>query len=96
MATVTPAKSSERGPDLEDPMFQQLAEIMEASGLTINGDKEFDPKIHHPDLAKRVFSEGMIAMGESYMDGWWDCDAMDEMVTRAMVCLLYTSPSPRD
>ena len=85
MATVTPAKSSERGSDLDDPMFQQLAEIMEASGLTINGDKEFDPKIHHPDLAKRVFSEGMIAMGESYMDGWWDCDAMDEMVTRAMV-----------
>ncbi len=85
MATSTPVGSLDAGPDLNDPMFQQLAEIMEASGLTINGDEEFDPKIYHPDLAKRIFSEGMIAMGESYMDGWWDCDAMDEMVTRAMV-----------
>ena len=80
-------KSSEEfgTPDLSDPMFEQLIAIMESSGLKVNGDAPHDPQIHHPDLAKRVFGEGMIAMGESYMDGWWDCDAMDEMVTRGMV-----------
>jgi len=72
-------------PDLSDPMFEQLIAIMESSGLKVNGDAPHDPQIHHPDLAKRVFGEGMIAMGESYMDGWWDCEAMDEMVTRGMV-----------
>jgi len=71
-------------PDLNDPMFQQLTAIMEASGVTINGDRKLDPQVHHPDLAKRVFAEGMIAMGESYMDGWWDCEALDEMITEAM------------
>ena len=80
-------KSSEEfgTPDLSDPMFEQLIAIMESSGLKVNGDEPHDPQIHHPDLAKRVFGEGMIAMGESYMDGWWDCEAMDEMVTRGMV-----------
>ena len=80
-------KSSEEfgTPDLSDPMFEQLIAIMESSGLKVNGDAPHDPQIHHPDLAKRVFGEGMIAMGESYMDGWWDCEAMDEMVTRGMV-----------
>jgi len=83
MNDVSPA--SQTAPDLNDPMFQQLSAIVEASGLKFNGDRDFDPQVHHPDLAKRIFSEGMIAMGESYMDGWWDCEAMDEMVTRAMI-----------
>lgn len=78
-------RSTETSPDLDDPMFQQLAAIVESSGLKINGERDIDPQIHHPDLAKRIFAEGMIAMGESYMDGWWDCQALDEMVTRGMV-----------
>ena len=71
--------------DLNDPMMDQLAAIMAGSGLTINGDRPEDPQIHNQDIARRVFAEGMIAMGESYMDGWWDCEAMDEMVAKAMV-----------
>ena len=84
MTLASSTETPETAPDLDDPMFQQLAAIMEASGLTINGERDFDPQVHHPDLAKRIFSEGMIAMGESYMDGWWDCDALDDMVTQAM------------
>jgi len=81
--TTTPSPLREP-PDLNAPMFQQLSAIMEASGITINGDQKFDPQVHHPDLAKRVFGEGMIAMGESYMEGWWDCEALDEMITELM------------
>jgi len=54
-APSTPAPLREP-PDLNDPMFQQLSAIMEASGITINGDQKFDPQVHHPDLAKRVAS----------------------------------------
>jgi cyclopropane-fatty-acyl-phospholipid synthase len=28
--------------------------------------------------------EGLLGAGESYMDGWWDCEALDEMVTRVL------------
>ncbi len=24
-----------------------------------------------------VLAGGSVALGESYMDGWWDCDALD-------------------
>jgi len=90
METSAAQPSTSETVDLNDPMFQQLVAIMASSGLTINGDKPYDPVVHHPDLAKRVFSEGMIAMGESYMDGWWDCDALDDMITRAMTDRSHT------
>jgi cyclopropane-fatty-acyl-phospholipid synthase len=28
--------------------------------------------IHRPELFKRLSQEGSLALGESYMDGWWD------------------------
>ena len=26
---------------------------------------------------------GTLGFGESYMDGWWDCDAIDQLIYRA-------------
>lgn len=80
--------SSSRQPadtNATDPAMQQLAEIMKIAGLEANGSNRYDPQIHNTDIAKRLFSDGMIALGESYMDGWWDCEALDEMFTRGMV-----------
>ena len=51
MTLASSTETPETAPDLDDPMFQQLAAIMEASGLTINGERDFDPQVHHPDLA---------------------------------------------
>lgn len=30
-----------------------------------------------PSLFKRVLQEGSLGLGESYMDGWWDCERLD-------------------
>jgi len=32
----------------------------------------------------RVLSGGSLALGESYMDGWWDCEQLDEFSSRAL------------
>ena len=31
-----------------------------------------------------VLAGGALALGESYVDGWWDCPALDEMCARAI------------
>lgn len=28
-------------------------------------------------LFKRVLQEGSLGLGESYMDGWWECERLD-------------------
>lgn len=47
---------------------------MASAGITINGQNPWDPRIHNEQIYDRVFSGGTLAVGESYMDGWWDVE----------------------
>ena len=29
---------------------------------------------------QRVLRDGTLGVGEAYIDGWWDCDALDQMI----------------
>ena len=31
-----------------------------------------------------MLAGGSLALGESYMDGWWDCKALDQLVYRVL------------
>ncbi|MAF34459.1 cyclopropane-fatty-acyl-phospholipid synthase [Candidatus Woesearchaeota archaeon] len=56
--------------------------LLSEAGITINGNKPYDIKINNPNMPKRVISGGTLALGESYMDGWWDCKALDQFFDR--------------
>jgi cyclopropane-fatty-acyl-phospholipid synthase len=43
-----------------------------SAGITVNGSAPQDIKVHDPRFYRRFFSAGKLALGESYMDGWWD------------------------
>ncbi|MFO8113704.1 MAG: cyclopropane fatty acyl phospholipid synthase [Desulfosalsimonadaceae bacterium] len=55
-----------------------IEEALHEAGITINGDRPYDILVYNNDLYDRVISEGSIGVGESYMDGWWDCPALDQ------------------
>ncbi len=57
---------------------QQVAELLDCVDVQINGSRPWDIKVHNEDLYQRVFSKGSLALGESYMDEWWDCEELDE------------------
>jgi cyclopropane-fatty-acyl-phospholipid synthase len=58
--------------------------IIEPTGIKINGSNPWDIKIINPKFYNRVKAEGSLGLGESYMDGWWECDKLDEFFTRIM------------
>ena len=58
--------------------------LLSFGDITINGDKPWDIKVNNEDLYKRVLSQGSLGLGESYMDGWWEVEKMDEMVSRIL------------
>lgn len=58
--------------------------LLVPAGITLNGTHRWDPHIQDERIFKRLFSDGMIAIGESYMDGWWDVRDLPEMVARVM------------
>lgn len=59
---------------------QWLSQLLADAGITINGSKPWDPQIHHPHTYQRILAGGSVAIGESYMDGWWDCERLDELI----------------
>jgi cyclopropane-fatty-acyl-phospholipid synthase len=73
--------------------FEKLAETAD---IRIDGDRPWDIKVHDERLLKRVLTHGTLGLGEAYMDGWWDCDQLDELVRRAQSAGLVphlTSPT---
>ena len=58
--------------------------ILEGSGVAVNGANAWDPQVHNDGFYRRVLSAGSLGLGESYMDGWWDCARLDEMYHRLL------------
>jgi cyclopropane-fatty-acyl-phospholipid synthase len=67
-------------PSAENVMTNLLA----SADIRINGARRWDIQVHDPHFFNRVLASGTLGFGESYMDGWWDCAALDEMCCRAI------------
>lgn len=68
----------------KDRWYRIVEELLSAAGIVINGNRACDIKVHNPALFKRILQEGSLGFGESYMDGWWDCDRLDGLFTRIL------------
>lgn len=55
-----------------------VEEMLALADIRIDGDRPWDLRVHHGDLYRRVLAQGSLGLGESYMDGWWDCEALDQ------------------
>ena len=58
--------------------------LLALADVRLNGDRPWDLRIHHRDTLPRILAKGSLGLGESYMDGWWDCDQIDEFISRAL------------
>ncbi|MFQ5484115.1 MAG: cyclopropane fatty acyl phospholipid synthase [Desulfobacterales bacterium] len=63
---------------------QLIQELLEPAGIKIDGTEPFDIQVHNPGFYLKVLAGGSLALGESYMDGWWDCVALDQFFYRVM------------
>jgi cyclopropane-fatty-acyl-phospholipid synthase len=59
-----------------------VKDLLLLAGITVNGKRSFDIQIHNPAFYSRILREQVLGLGESYMDAWWDCEALDEFINR--------------
>jgi cyclopropane-fatty-acyl-phospholipid synthase len=57
---------------------------LKSIGIEINGSNPQDIKVHNDKFYGRVLTGGSLALGESYMDRWWDCKELDEFFYRVL------------
>ncbi len=58
--------------------------LFDTVDIKINGNRPWDIHVHHDGLYQRVVRQGSLGLGEAYMDGWWDCEALDEAFSRVL------------
>jgi cyclopropane-fatty-acyl-phospholipid synthase len=59
-----------------------VRELLEKAGIEVGGAARHDIAVHDRRFYARVARDGALGLGESYVDGWWDSPAVDEMITR--------------
>jgi cyclopropane-fatty-acyl-phospholipid synthase len=61
-----------------------LARLLEPADVVLGGSRPWDIVVHDPRMPARVLAQGSLGAGEAYMDGWWDCERLDDMLARLL------------
>jgi len=59
-----------------------LRELFSLAGIEVNGDRPWDIRVHDARVCARLLADGSMGLGETYMEGGWDCERVDELVAR--------------
>jgi cyclopropane-fatty-acyl-phospholipid synthase len=73
-----------KNPTRNGPVCSAVARAAGAADVRIDGDRPWDPRIHDERFYDRLLADGSLGLGESYGDGWWDCDRLDELFCRLL------------
>lgn len=61
-----------------------ITDLLQLADITVNGSNPWDPQIHDDRLYKRLLADRELGLGETYMDGWWDCAHVDQLIDRVL------------
>lgn len=65
-----------------------VTKLFATAGVEINGTRSWDIQVNNNAFYSRVLTGGTLAFGESYMDGWWDCKALDDLICKLLIANL--------
>ncbi len=63
---------------------QAFATLLAEADIRVGGDRPWDLRINHPQAAAYILARGSLGLGEAYMEGWWDCPRIDELIERLL------------
>lgn len=73
-----------------------VTDFFTKAGIEINGSQDWDLQVYDERFYDRVLRDRNLGLGETYMDGWWDCKAIDQMITKILtVNKNYETPNLR-
>ena len=70
--------------NIDDGLHRTIAHLLEAACIRINGDAPWDMRLMAPGVPERALRHGNLGLGEAYMDGAWEAEALDEFFARLL------------
>jgi|GEM_PF-2690213 hypothetical protein len=76
---MTPTYSfQEEFPPMITSYEKSTSELFAFADVKIQGDRPWDLQVHDSRFYKRVLGQASLGLGKSYMDKWWDCEAIEQ------------------
>ena len=72
-----------------DRLRRRVSELLASAGVRLDGTAPTDLRVRDPRFFTEVLSRGSLGLGETYMDGAWDTDDLDGLLTRLMHARLH-------
>ena len=69
---------------------KNITNIATKAGIELNGSRPWDIQIHNDQVYKKIALYGTLGLGETYMEGWWDCQRMDLLFEKVLRARLET------
>jgi cyclopropane-fatty-acyl-phospholipid synthase len=63
---------------------QLVTDLFAAADVEIDGSRPWDIQVNQDLFYKRLVAGGSKALGESYMDGWWECRQLDQFFDKIL------------
>ena len=63
---------------------ESAQKLFDHAGVRFNGDNPWDIQVHNTGAYARILKGGSLGLGESYIDGWWDCEQMDVLFDKVI------------
>jgi cyclopropane-fatty-acyl-phospholipid synthase len=64
---------------------EAIRELLSESDIIVGGRRPWDIRVLNGEFYDRALEGGSLEVGESYVDGWWECDRLDQMFHRAFL-----------
>lgn len=67
------------------PFRHRVEHLLAEADVRVGGSRDpglrdWDMQVHDDRLYARLLAQGSLALGESYMDGWWDARSLDGLL----------------
>ena len=70
-------------------------EVLHTAGIEVGGDRPQDIAVHDDRFWARVLADRELGLGESYQEGWWDANQLDEFIAEVQALDLRSLVRPR-
>ncbi len=68
--------------------------LLERAGISVGGDGPGDLQVHDERFYERVVRDRELGLGESYQEGWWSAERLDEFIAAVLTADLRTHVKP--
>jgi cyclopropane-fatty-acyl-phospholipid synthase len=64
--------------------MRKVVDLLAEADVRVNGSRPCDLIVHDERLFRRLIIDGTMGLGDAYIDGWWDCGAVDQLFDRVL------------